>query len=190
MLFRSIIYIGHRDHPEPEAILDIDPSILFVETDKDAMLIPNDLNPDKIFVTNQTTLSLYDIKSVLSIIEAKYPSYIFDNEICNATTVRQQAVMDQEVVDLMLVVGDQKSSNSNKLAQVSQKSKSIKSHLIGGVEDIDINWLKDIDSVSVTSGASTPTKVTNEVIEFLKQFKKEDPKTWIHESTLTVDDIL
>ncbi len=185
----QVIYIGHRNHPEPEAILDIDPSILFVENEKDAMLLPNDLG-DKIFVTNQTTLSLYDIKSVLSIIETKYPSYIFDNEICNATTIRQQAVMDQEKVDLMLVVGDQKSSNSNKLAEVSRKSKDIPSYLIGGVEDINLKWLQGIDSVSVTSGASTPTIVTEEVISFLKQYKKDDPNTWHHQSSLSLTDIL
>lgn len=185
-----VIYIGHRDHPEPEAILDIDPTIMFVETEKDALMLPNDLNGDKIFVTNQTTLSLYDIKSVLSIIETKYPNYIFDNEICNATTIRQQAVMDQDIVDLMLVVGDQKSSNSNKLAQVSKKAKSFPSYLIGGVEDIDVNWLKDINSVSVTSGASTPTSVTEEVILYLKKFKKDDPNTWDHQSRITIEDIL
>lgn len=185
-----IIYIGHKNHPEPEAILDIDPSIMFVETDKDALLLPNDLDGDKIFVTNQTTLSLYDIDSVLNIIKTKYPNYIFDNEICNATTVRQDAVINQEVVDLMLVVGDQKSSNSNKLVQVSKKSKDINSYLINGIEDIDIKWLKDIHSVSVTSGASTPTKVTEEVISFLKQFKKDDPNTWHHQSRLNSEDIL
>ncbi len=185
-----IIYIGHKNHPEPEAILDIDPSIMFVETDKDALLLPNDLDGDKIFVTNQTTLSLYDIDSVLNIIKTKYPNYIFDNEICNATTVRQDAVINQEVVDLMLVVGDQKSSNSNKLVQVSKKSKDINSYLINGIEDIDITWLKDIHSVSVTSGASTPTKVTEEVISFLKQFKKDDPNTWHHQSKLNSEDIL
>ncbi len=76
--------------------------------------------------------------------------------------------MDQEKVDLMLVVGDQKSSNSNKLAEVSRKSKDIPSYLIGGVEDINLEWLQGIDSVSVTSGASTPTIVAEEVISFLK----------------------
>jgi 4-hydroxy-3-methylbut-2-enyl diphosphate reductase len=185
----QVIYIGHRNHPEPEAILDIDPSIIFVEDEKDAMLLPNDLG-DQIFVTNQTTLSLYDIKSVLSIIETKYPNYIFDNEICNATTIRQQAVIDQEKVDLMLVVGDQKSSNSNKLAEVSRKSKHIPSHLIGGVEDIKLEWLNGINSISVTSGASTPTVVTEEVISFLKQYKKDDPDTWNHQSNISYRDII
>ncbi len=185
-----VIYIGHRNHPEPEAVLDIHPSILFVENEKDAMLLPNDLVNEKIFVTNQTTLSKYDIESVLNIIESKYPDYLFDNEICNATLVRQEAVMNQDMVDLMLVVGDQLSSNSNKLAQVSKKSKSIPSYLISGIEDINLDWLKDIDSVSVTSGASTPTKVTEEVIQFLKQYKNDDPNTWHHQTTLKKQDVL
>lgn len=186
----KVIYIGHRNHPEPEAILDIDSSILFVENEKDAFLLPNDLINEKVFVTNQTTLSLYDIESVLKIIESKYPEYVFDNEICNATMVRQDAVIQQEIVDLMLVVGDKLSSNSNKLAQVSKKSKSIPSYLISGVEDINLEWLKDIESISVTSGASTPTKVTEEVIKFLKQYKKDDPNTWHHHTLLENEDVL
>lgn len=186
----QVIYIGHRDHPEPEAILDLDPSILFVENEKDVLLLPNDLKTDKIFVTNQTTLSIFDIDSVLKIIESKYPTYLFDNEICNATTVRQQAVIGQEEVDLMLVVGDQKSSNSNKLAEVSKQAKKIPSYLIAGVEDINLDWLKDINAISVTSGASTPTVVTEEVITFLRAYKKDDPKTWDHQTKLTSLDIL
>jgi 4-hydroxy-3-methylbut-2-en-1-yl diphosphate reductase len=186
----KVIYIGHRNHPEPEAVLDIDSSILFVEDEKDALLLPNHLVNEKVFVTNQTTLSLYDIESVLKIIESKYPDYVFDNEICNATLVRQQAVINQDIVDLMLVVGDTLSSNSNKLAQVSKKSKSIPSHLISGVEDINLKWLENIESVSVTSGASTPTKVTEEVIRFLKQYKKDDPHTWHHQSQLKEKDVL
>jgi 4-hydroxy-3-methylbut-2-en-1-yl diphosphate reductase len=185
-----VIYIGHRNHPEPEAILAISDKIHFVEHEKDALLLPESLLEHKVFVTNQTTLSLYDIESVLKIIETKFPNYVFDNEICNATTVRQEAVMKQEKVDLMLVVGDQKSSNSNKLAFVGEKIQGISSKLIAGVEDINIQWLMDIESVSVTSGASTPTKVTEEVILFLHQFNKNDPSTWDHESKLDILDIL
>jgi 4-hydroxy-3-methylbut-2-en-1-yl diphosphate reductase len=186
----DIIYIGHKNHPEPEAILAIDKKIYFVEDEKDALMLPNDLNHEKLFVTNQTTLSLYDIESVLKIIESKYPNYLFDNEICNATTIRQEAVKNQEDVDLMLVVGDELSSNSNKLRFVGNHYKKIESHLISGVEDINLEWLKNIESVSVTSGASTPTKITEEVIDFLKQYNKNDPNTWDHESKLDLIDIL
>jgi len=186
----KVIYIGHRNHPEPEAVLAISQDIYFVEDEKDALLLPQELSQYPLFVTNQTTLSLYDIEAVLKIIETKYPHYLFDNEICNATTVRQNAVKEQPDVDLMLVVGDTLSSNSNKLRDVGKKAKNIPSYLISGVEDIDLNWLKDVNSVSVTSGASTPTVVTEEVISFLKHYQKDDPTTWDHQSKLTVEDIL
>ena len=186
----KVIYIGHRNHPEPEAILAISKDIYFVEDEKDALMLPHSLSNEKVFVTNQTTLSLYDIDSVLNILRTKYPNYLFDNEICHATTVRQDAVKEQPNVDLMLVVGDKKSSNSNKLAEVGRKSKNIPAHLIGGVEDIDLNWLKGVSSVSVTSGASTPTIVTEEVINFLKQYKENDPTTWDHQTKITFEDIL
>lgn len=186
----KVIYIGHRNHPEPEAVLAISKDIYFVEDEKDALLLPQELNQYPIFVTNQTTLSLYDIEAVLKIIETKYPHYLFDNEICNATTVRQNAVKEQPDVDLMLVVGDQMSSNSNKLRDVGKKAKNIPSYLISGVEDIDLTWLNNVNSVSVTSGASTPTVVTEEVIHFLKNYQKDDPTTWDHQSKLTVEDIL
>lgn len=186
----EIIYIGHRNHPEPEAILALDPKIYFVQDEKDALLLPNELKDKKVFVTNQTTLSMYDIESVLKVIETKYPDYVFDNEICNATTVRQEAVMNQEPVDLMLVVGDEMSSNSNKLAFVGMHNQNIPSKLISGVEDLDLSWFDGIEKVSVTSGASTPTAVTEEVIAFLKQYDKKDPKTWDHESKLDLLDIL
>ncbi len=186
----KVIYIGHRNHPEPEAILAISKDIYFVEDEKDALLLPSSLSKENIFVTNQTTLSLYDIQAVLKIIETKYPNYLFDNEICNATTVRQDAVKLQEKVDLMLVIGDEMSSNSNKLADVGLKSQGIPSYRIGGVEEIDLSWLTDIQSVSVTSGASTPTAVTEEVISFLKQYNENDPNTWDHQTKLTYEDIL
>ncbi len=185
----EVIYIGHRNHPEPEAVLAIDKNIYFVENQRDALLLPNHLADRKVFVTNQTTLSLYDIEQVLKIIELKIPNYLFDNEICDATTIRQLAVKKQEQVDLMLVVGDKLSSNSNKLAIVG-KNIEITSYLIESTNDIDLNWFKDIKSVSVTSGASTPTAVTQEVISFLKQYKKNDPTTWNHQTKLTNKDIL
>ncbi len=186
----AIIYIGHRNHPEPEAILALDKHIYFVENEKDALNLPTKLHKEKVFVTNQTTLSLYDIDAVLNIIKVKYPDYVFDNEICNATTVRQEAVMNQEKVDLMLVVGDEMSSNSNKLAFVGEHYQKIPSKLIGGIEDIKLEWLKGVSSISVTSGASTPTKVTEEVITFLKQYQEDDPSTWDLQSHLELIDIL
>lgn len=186
----EVVYIGHKNHPEPEGILGISPDISFITNAVEAMnFMPK--YPDKpLFVTNQTTLSRYDIDVVLNVLKVKYPNLLFDDDICDATTTRQKAVIEQEPVDLCIVVGDTLSSNSNKLAFVSEHERNIKSYRIEGVSEIDPQWFKTVNSVSVTSGASTPTKLTNEVIQYLKQFEYEKKETWNHVSSLTYLDIL
>ncbi len=184
-----VFYIGHSNHPEPEAILSIDPSIILVDSIQSAKTLSKTIDKP-IFVTNQTTLSLFDVMPIVEALKETYPDLVFDNEICKATTLRQEAVIKQPDTDLLLVVGDFLSSNSNKLKDVSLKARRIPSYLIKGVEDINLEWLMTIESVSVTSGASTPTSVTEEVIRFLNQFDKKDPKTWDHQTKLTSLDIL
>ena len=186
----EVVYIGHKNHPEPEGILGISTDISFLTNAVEAMNFIQKYPNKRLFVTNQTTLSRYDIDVVLDVLKVKYPDLLFDNDICDATTTRQKAVIQQEKVDLCIVVGDALSSNSNKLAFVSEHERQIKSHRIEGVSDIDPDWFKSVQSVSVTSGASTPTKLTNEVIEYLKQFEYEKKETWEHVSSLTYLDIL
>lgn len=186
----EVIYIGHKNHPEPEGILGISPDISFLTNAVEALNFIQKFPNKPLFVTNQTTLSRYDIDVVLNVLQVKYPTLIFDDDICDATTVRQKAVIDQTPVDLCIVVGDTLSSNSNKLAFVSEHERHIKSYRIEGVSDINPEWFKGIQSISVTSGASTPTKLTNEVIAFLKQFEYEKKDTWTHVSSLTYLDIL
>lgn len=186
----EVVYIGHKNHPEPEGILGISKDISFLTNAVEAMNYIQK-NPHKpLFVTNQTTLSRYDIDVVLNVLKVKYPDLLFDDDICDATTTRQKAVIEQEPVDLCIVVGDSLSSNSNKLAFVSQHERNIPSYRIEGVSDIDPEWFKNVDSISVTSGASTPTKLTNEVIQYLKQFDYNKKETWHHVSSLTYLDIL
>jgi 4-hydroxy-3-methylbut-2-enyl diphosphate reductase len=186
----EVAYIGHKNHPEPEGILGISNDISFLTSAIDALNFIRKYPDKPLFVTNQTTLSRYDIDVVLNVLKVKYPDLLFDDDICDATTTRQQAVIEQAPVDLCIVVGDSLSSNSNKLAFVSQQERQIPSYRVEGVSDIDPEWFKGINSISVTSGASTPTKVTNEVIAYLKQFDYEKKETWVHVSSLTYLDIL
>lgn len=186
----EVAYIGHKNHPEPEGILGISPDIHFLCSKTDALNYQmKDINK-KLFVTNQTTLSRYDINIVLDVLKLKYPDLIFDDDICDATTVRQQAVFNQQDVDLCIVVGDELSSNSNKLAFVSEHDRKIKSYRVEGIEDIKPEWFINANKISVTSGASTPTSVTNEVIAYLKAFDYQNKTTWLKKSTLTHLDIL
>ncbi len=184
----QVFYIGHRNHPETEAIRSIDPSIVLIETTKDVML-PSDRYARKtIFVTNQTTLSMYDIEPILEVIRNRFENVVFDNEICQATTMRQEAVTRVEA-DLLIVVGDAKSSNTNQLAAIGMRQ-GIPSKRIQSLEELERKWLDDVAVVAVTSGASTPTRVTREVIMFLQAYDQNDPSTWNTESRLDFDTIV
>lgn len=182
-----VIYIGKDHHPESEGVLGIDSRIEFVTKPQD---VKKTGEYERVFVTNQTTLSKYDIEAILVELKKAYPHLVYDNEICNATSTRQEAAINQEMVDLCYVVGDYRSSNSKKLAYVSSEIRGIKTIQIEGLEDIDIQDLLSISSVSVTSGASTPTRVTAEVIRFLEQFNPNDLTTWNTKSQLSDIDYL
>ncbi|MBQ3252974.1 MAG: 4-hydroxy-3-methylbut-2-enyl diphosphate reductase [Acholeplasmatales bacterium] len=159
------IYIGSKDHAEYEGVSGISSDIHLVSNIDDINKL--DINNDKIYITNQTTLSTLDIKDLFDSLINKYPNAIIDDKICNATTVRQKAVLNQEHVDLCIVVGDKTSSNTNKLLSTAKKA-NINAVLCDNLDDLDKSLLKDINSVSVTSGASTPSYLVDEIIEYLK----------------------
>ncbi|MBO5711553.1 MAG: hypothetical protein J6R47_01825, partial [Acholeplasmatales bacterium] len=92
----EIIYLGTKNHPECEGILGSNKHINLVTNLEDINML--NINNDRIYVTNQTTLSLFDLKEMYDAILKKYPNALIDNKICNATTLRQQAVINQEPV--------------------------------------------------------------------------------------------
>lgn len=162
----TCLYIGTKGHPECEGILGISPSIKLVETKED---IPNlTYTSSSIYVTNQTTLSIFETEQLYKKIKEKYPEAILDNTICKATTIRQKACLEQTPVDLCIVVGDKASSNTKKLALASQ-SVGIQTILIESVSDLENIDFKNIHSVSITSGASTPEETVEEIISYLKR---------------------
>ncbi|MCK4551885.1 MAG: 4-hydroxy-3-methylbut-2-enyl diphosphate reductase [Tenericutes bacterium] len=162
-----IIYIGKHNHPEANAAVSLSKNIVLVETIDD---IPNNIK-DPVFVTNQTTFSFIEIEHIIDEIISIYPNTLISEEICSATSQRQSAIIKyNKKVDLCYIVGDPRSNNSKNLAIISRNITNTKTFLIESVSDIDINDLIDISTVSVSSGASTPTYLTNEVIEFLKNY--------------------
>ena len=167
----KILFIGKKDHPEVETALSYD-DVYLIEKPRDihALSFSKDT---KIAMTNQTTMSIFDVYHLNEAIKKKYPSVVILDEICDATKLRQLAIKHQpKDIDFCYVVGDPYSNNSNKLVQVSINS-GVPARLIESVEDINTNHLKNIKKVSVTSGASTPTQITNEVIHFLNHFKDQ-----------------
>lgn len=159
------IYIGTKNHPECEGVLGIDDNIKFISSIQDV----DNLNIDNqnIYVTNQTTLSKFDMQDIINKLIKKYPNAIIDDKICNATTVRQEAMANQKLVDLCIVVGDKSSSNTKKLAKVSQEIVGIKTILCEDLASLDKNELNNVKEVSISSGASTPDYIVNEIIEYL-----------------------
>ncbi|HEY8436655.1 MAG TPA: 4-hydroxy-3-methylbut-2-enyl diphosphate reductase [Haloplasmataceae bacterium] len=186
----EVLYIGKRHHPEPEGALGIDPQrVHLIESIEDVKAL--NLTGKKIAITNQTTMSYWDIEELAKAIQAIYPDAEFENEICDATQKRQAAVLREALkADLTIVVGDPLSNNTARLAQVSDERAGTKAYRIGSVEDIQLEWLEGVNTVAVTSGASTPTALTNEVIEFLENYDPNDPKTHIRQSKVTTLDIL
>ena len=159
----TCIYIGTKGHPECEGVIGISSSIVFVETKE--YILNLDSNLDKVYVTNQTTLAINETKELFDLIKEKYKNAIIDDKICNATTVRQEAVLNQPKADLCIVIGDIHSSNTNKLKEVSLKT---------GVETILIDSLANLDksileTINITSGASTPSYIVDEIINYIKE---------------------
>ncbi|KWW21666.1 MULTISPECIES: 4-hydroxy-3-methylbut-2-enyl diphosphate reductase [Peribacillus] len=186
----QIIYIGKKGHPEPEGAVGVAPDVVhLVQKDEDVEALT--LNSDKIIVTNQTTMSQWDVLDIMDKVKEKFPHAEVHKEICLATQVRQEAVAQQAgKADVLIVVGDPKSNNSNRLAQVSEEIASTTAYRIADISELKLEWLKDAQTVAVTSGASTPTPITKEVISFLEQYEPNDESTWNTEKKTPLHKIL
>lgn len=174
----EVVYIGKKGHPEPEGAIGIAPGhVHLIEREEDIGKLR--IATDKVIITNQTTMSQWDIRHLMARLLEAFPTAEIHNEICLATQVRQEAVAEQaKEADLCIVVGDPRSNNSNRLAQVSEEIAGVKAYRVADVTEIKPEWLMGVRKVAVTSGASTPTPITKEVIQYLEQFDPEKPETW------------
>lgn len=181
----QIIYIGKKGHPEPEGAIGVAPDqvhLIEKEEEIDHLEIP----AGKIVITNQTTMSQWDIRLIMKNLLEKFPGAEVHNEICLATQVRQEAVAEQAgQAELVIVVGDPRSNNSNRLAQVSEEIAGVTAYRISDITELKREWLVGKSRVAVTAGASTPTPITKEVINYLEKYDNDDESTW--EMVRTVD---
>ncbi|WP_263560106.1 4-hydroxy-3-methylbut-2-enyl diphosphate reductase [Paenibacillus polymyxa] len=186
----QIIYIGKKNHPEPEGAIGIAPDHVHL-IEKEEEIDSLTLSAGKILITNQTTMSQWDIKHIMKKLLEKYPGAEIHNEICLATQVRQEAVAEQAgQADLVIVVGDPRSNNSNRLAQVSEEIAGTTAYRISDITELKREWLKGVAKVAVTSGASTPTLITKEVITYLEQYDADNPETWEIRRTIDMKKLL
>lgn len=168
----NVIYIGKKNHPETNASLSLGDHVYLLENPEDV----EDLKIiEPIFVTNQTTFSIKDIFNIHQALKKKYNDIIITEEICNATRIRQNAIIKaNEDADLCYIVGDPRSNNSKNLAKISENFTQTKTFLIQSLKDINVSDLKGVKKVTVSSGASTPEYLTKEVVSFLKSYASDN----------------
>ena len=153
----EILYIGKKGHPEAEGAA-LDPGADYV-------------------ITNQTTMSLYDVQDLCEYAKEILPSVTIEKETCTATKVRQEAIKNMDAdIDVVFIVGDPHSNNTQKLASIARENREV--YMIESLEDLDISVLKGKKKAAVSSGASTPAYLTDQVISFLEQFDEADPDTY------------
>jgi 4-hydroxy-3-methylbut-2-en-1-yl diphosphate reductase len=169
----QVLYIGKKGHPEPEGVIGEAPdAVCLVETETDLDQLPERIAAaEKLLVTTQTTLSQWDTARLIQQILERFPQAEVHNEICHATQVRQEAVARMaRGADLTIVVGDPRSNNTNRLVQVAEELASSPAIRIESLADLKPGMLEGKKRVAVTSGASTPSQVTREVIRFIEGF--------------------
>lgn len=184
----QIILIGHRNHVEIIGTAGEAPEVTtIVESVEDVNRLSFSTN-QKLFYITQTTLSLDDVKEITEALKEKYPSIetLPSSSICYATTNRQLALREiTDVTDLVLVVGDPKSSNSNRLRELASK-RGIPSYLINDEKEIDPVWLQGVKIIGLTAGASTPEAIVQRCIERLMDLGVNE----VEDVVFTVEDVV
>ncbi len=167
------ILIGHQGHAEVEGTMgqynNPEGGIYLIENVEDIEKLPLDAKEELTFMT-QTTLSIDDTRDIIASLKVKYPTIQGPrkNDICYATTNRQQAVHDlAEKADLVLVVGSKNSSNSNRLAELALRM-GVNAKLVDDAQDIDPSWLENVKIIGVTAGASAPEILVQSVVTRLQ----------------------
>jgi 4-hydroxy-3-methylbut-2-enyl diphosphate reductase len=170
-----VLYIGQQGHPEPDGVIGEAPDrVHLVEPMDFAALDRVDFPTERLGVTCQTTLSQWDTLATIEEIVRRWPRVEVHNEICKATQERQEAAVEAAAeVDMVVVVGSRRSSNSKRLVQVVEELGHKPAKLVDNPSELDPEWFRGIKRVGVTSGASTPTWMTRKVIEYLEQLDPE-----------------
>jgi 4-hydroxy-3-methylbut-2-en-1-yl diphosphate reductase len=167
----DVVYIGRRGHPEPEGVMGEAPGRVHLVQDlEDVERL--ELAGERVAVTCQTTLSMWDTEELIEAVRRRWPAVEVHNEICRATQERQEAAVEAaREVDLVIVVGSPRSSNSMRLVEVVRKLAGRPAYLVDDLADIDHRWFEGVRRVGVTSGASTPTHLTRRVIAYLEELE-------------------
>ncbi len=166
----KIILIGHEGHDEVIGTMGEAPdAFVLVESTDDVDRLPFTAE-DKLAYLTQTTLSVDDANRIIDRLKQRFPQVVGPpkEDICYATQNRQEAVrILGRDADIVLVLGSQNSSNSQRLAELARED-GVPAHLIDSAADIEPAWFRGDETVLVTAGASAPESVVEECVEYLK----------------------
>ena len=173
---REVVLIGHVGHPEVEGTMGRIPGKVHLVSNKDDVSALEISNHIEVAYITQTTLSVDDTRDIIDALKNKFPAIVGPDvkDICYATQNRQQAVYQIiDKIDLLLVVGAQNSSNSNRLKEIGIDN-NIASYLIDDFTELDPDWLTDISTIGITAGASAPEELVEELLERIESYAEID----------------
>jgi len=172
----TIVLVGHDGHEEVEGTTGEAPeNIILVETEEDVEGLEVE-DPDKVAYITQTTLSVDETTAIIKALKRKFPNMTGPktDDICYATTNRQQAVKElARECDLILVIGSTNSSNSVRLVEVAREHGAA-SHLIDFHTQVREEWLEGVETVGITSGASAPEELVENLVQFFRDRGTQD----------------
>jgi 4-hydroxy-3-methylbut-2-enyl diphosphate reductase len=167
----EVILIGHEGHPEVVGTMGRIPGVVHLVSSAEAVAKLEVKNPSKLAYVTQTTLSVDDTREVIEALRKRFPAVVGPDvkDICYATQNRQTAVRELAgMVDVLLVVGAQNSSNSNRLREIG-KELDVPSYLIDDASALKPEWLEGAGAVGISAGASAPEALVQELIERLSE---------------------
>ncbi len=162
---RKLILVGHHGHQEVRGTMG--QTNMHLMDDRDLASLPGWEEGTPVAVLTQTTLSVDDTSKSISEITGRFSDVVVRNDLCYATTNRQEAVKQlSQMTDLILVIGAENSSNCNRLREVAEAN-GVRAYLINGPDEMDMEWFDGVARVGITSGASTPEDMVLAVIDAL-----------------------
>ena len=183
----ELILIGHAAHPEVVGTLGQVPDKFHLVSSVEDVEKLEVENSEHLSYVTQTTLSVDECSEIVEALNRRFPGIKgpHQEDICYATQNRQNAVKElAKFVDLILVIGSPNSSNSNRLRELAERF-AVPAYLIDSYQDIQLEWLKDVEAVGVTAGASAPEILVNEVVAYLKGVGAQE----VEELTVVEEDI-
>jgi 4-hydroxy-3-methylbut-2-en-1-yl diphosphate reductase len=169
---RTLILIGHAGHPEVEGTVGQIPApVLLIQSLDDVQTLELAEDTPVAYVT-QTTLSVDDTRDIIAALQRRFKDIVGPEtrDICYATQNRQSALRElSKMVDVILVVGAKNSSNSNRLREIGAEA-GVPSYLIADGSELQPEWVRDVDVVGITAGASAPEVLVDDVIDTLRRY--------------------